>query len=156
MSLDHRSSVHRSRREFASSVRAENIKVSRRWESHRMASPTLTSLVPPPPTQEALDSEFKPIQLLEGRVDPLMVGVWPRKLKAREAIAYFQYSDANGGRLADRGKRRRLWVAYFRKCFEIRGGVIVWTTRPRKHSHIDVTIRIIVALTTKLSPYGAR
>ena len=65
-----------------------------------MASSTLASLVPLPPTQEALDSEFKPIQLFEGRVDPLMVGVWPRKLKAREAIAYFQYSDANGGRLA--------------------------------------------------------
>ena len=83
--------------------------------------------------KEALDPEFKLIQLLEGRVDPLMVGVWPRKLKAREAIAYFQYSDANGARLADRGKRRRLWIPYFRKCFEIRGGVIVWTTRPPKH-----------------------
>ena len=81
-----------------------------------MASSTLASLVPLPPTQEALDPEFKPIQLLEGRVDPLTVGVWQRKLKAREAVAYFQYSDANGangGRLADRGKRRRLLVAYF-------------------------------------------
>jgi hypothetical protein len=55
-----------------------------------MSSSTLASLVRLPPTQKALDSEFKPIQLFEGRVDPLMAGVWPRKLKAREAIAYFQ------------------------------------------------------------------
>jgi hypothetical protein len=47
-----------------------------------------------------------------------------------ETIAYFPYNDVKGERLADRGKHRRLWVAYFRKCFEIRGGVIVWTTRP--------------------------
>ena len=88
-----------------------------------MSSSTLASLVRLPPTQEALNSEFKPIQLFEGRVDPLMVGVWPRKLKAREAIAYFQYSDANGERLADRGKRRRLSRSriFSLMCFEIRG-----------------------------------
>ena len=33
-------------------------------------------------TRSVGEAEFKPIQLLEGRVDPLMVGVWPRKLKA--------------------------------------------------------------------------
>ena len=48
------------------------------------------------------------------------------------------------------------WSRIFRKCFEIRGSVIVWKTRPRKLSNIGVTIRIIVALTTKLSQYGAR
>ena len=60
-----------------------------------------------PPTQEALDPEFKLIQLLEGRVDPLTVGVWQRKLKAREAGAYFQYSDANGGQWRAIGRPRQ-------------------------------------------------
>ena len=60
-----------------------------------------------PPTQEALDPEFKLIQLLEGRVDPLTVGVWQRKLKAREAVAYFQYSDANGGQWRAIGRPRQ-------------------------------------------------
>jgi hypothetical protein len=123
-----------------------------------MSSSTLASLVRLPPTQEALDSEFKPIQLFEGRVDPLMVGVWPRKLKAREAIAYFQYSDANGEQLADRGKRRRLSRSriFFANVLRNPGRVIVWAIRPPDISHIDVTITIIVALTTKPPPYGAR
>ena len=74
-----------------------------------------------------------------------------------ETIAYFPYSDVKGARLADRGKPQApIPVAYFHECFEIRGGVIVWTTRPPKHFHIDVTITIIVALTTKPPPCGAR
>jgi hypothetical protein len=41
-------------------------------------------------------------------------------------------------------------------CFQIRGGVIVWTTVGVNISHIDLTIRIIAALTIKPPPYGAR
>jgi hypothetical protein len=41
-------------------------------------------------------------------------------------------------------------------CFEIRGGVIVWITVGVNISHIDVTIKMIVALTTEPQPYGAR
>ena len=105
MSLDHRSSDSRSRGEFASSLRARKYQ---NLTAVGIASNGFLNLgFIGSPTQEALDPEFKLIQLLEGRVDPLTVGVWQRKLKAREAGAYFQYSDANGGQWRAIGRPRQ-------------------------------------------------
>jgi hypothetical protein len=101
-------------------------------------------------------NERPDVALLKGydRVDPLMVGVWPRNLKARDTIAYFQYSDAKGQRwetAANPGACPSFANASKSAVARSSGQPVRLNI-----SHIDVTITTIVALTTKPPPYGAR
>ena len=97
----------RSRGEFASPLRAEKYQNGRAVEIASNGFLNLGFIGSSATNTRSVGLRVKPIQLLEGRVDPTMAGVWPRKLKAREAIAYFQYSDANGGQWRAIGRPRQ-------------------------------------------------
>ena len=160
VSLDHRSSDSRSRGEFASSLRARKYQnltavgiASNGFLNLGFIGSSATntrSVGPRVQTYSAVGGSRRPLdgrRLAEKTESPRGSRLLPVKRCQWRPVAGDWQTAANAG---------AYWSRIFRKCFEIRGSVIVWKTRPRKLSNIGVTIRIIVALTTKLSQYGAR